>query len=341
MPTLIDIFNNRPFRAVELTAAMEQIVPVPTLLGNMGEALFRTVRSRFRTVAIFKRQHVMRLIPVSPIGAPPVQLEKVPGEMRNFGTRRIAKATTVYAEEMQGLLAMPDFQATTTMQAELAQRAGLIRDDVELTHEHQRLGAVQGMVIDADGTTVLDDWFANWGVPVPAAFNFHFDIDTTPIRAICDNVRNAIWLASKGAWVDGQTEIHALCGMAFFQDLIGHPMVERTYLNYAAAAELRGEIADTFLFGGIVWHRYRGGTMTEFAIPDNQCRFFPMRTNGEVFQRVMGPAEFDPFINTPGQDLYALTIPDRDRGAWVATELYNYPLYVCLRPEMLQTGIAS
>jgi hypothetical protein len=340
MPQFFDIFNNRPFQAVEITGAIELVEYQPTLLGTLGENLFRTVRSRFRQVAISKRSHQMRLVPVSPIGAPPVQLERTGGDMRSFQTKRLAKATTVYAEELSGILHMPLFDATRTTQQEVAERSGLIRDDIELTEEHMRLGAIQGKVIDADGTTVLDDWFANWGVPVPATINFHFDVETTNIRLICDDLINTVWMASKGAWIQGVSRVEALCGSEFYRSLITHPTVVATYMNYAAAADLRGDIPDSFNYGGITFHRYRSAPSGEFSIPADQARFYPVGA-GDTFQRVMGPAEFDPWINQAGQDIYAMTILDRDRGAWAKVEQYNYPLYACLRPEMLQTGVAA
>jgi hypothetical protein len=118
--------------------------------------------------------------------------------------------------------------------------------------------------------------------------------------------------------------------------LITHPSVERTYLYYAAAAELRQQWSDEFDYGGIIWHDYRGtDDGTTMAIADNEAHLFPVGGN-EVFRQIWGPAEFEPWINLPGQDIYALTIPDRDRGAWVRFEGYNYPLFVCARPEMLR-----
>jgi hypothetical protein len=340
MPTFYDIFNNAPFRAIEITGAIQLIDYQPTLLGVMGENLFQTKRSRFRDIAIQKSERMMRLVPVSPIGAPPVQLERAGAEVRSFRTRRLAKATTVYAEEMTGVLHLPLFDATKTMQQEVAERSGLIRDDIELTEEHMRLGAVQGKVIDADGVTVLDDWFANWGIPEPDVVNFHFDVETTNIRMICDALTDSIWRSSRGAWVDGVSQVHSLCGSDFFTKLVSHPTVEKTYLNYAAAADLRGAVPDDFNFGGISFHRYRGSSNGLFAIPDNEARFFPTGA-GDTFQRVMGPAEFDPWINQAGQDIYALTILDTKRGAFAEVEQYNYPLYVCTRPEMLRKGVAS
>jgi hypothetical protein len=341
---MMDIFSQRPFRAIELTAAFQVIPPMPTMLGSMGEDLFRTVRSRSRVIGITKRNGMYRLIPTSPIGAPPVELEKTGGEIRLFSTRRLAKGSTLYAEELQGILQEPLYDAVASMQAELADRAAKIRDDMELTFEHQRFGALMGKVIDADGTTVLDDWFANWEQPIPAAFNFHLDVATTNLRLVCDAIYEAMLLASQtygGGWINGVSQVHALAGSAFFTALVTHPMVERTYLNYQAAADLRGDIGgDEFTFGNIVWHRYRGTPNGDFSIPSNESRFFPVGA-GDTFQRVQAPAEFAPFINQPGQDTYSMTIPDRDRDAWTRFEMYSYPLFVCTQPAMLQSGVAS
>ena len=158
---LSDIFLQRPFQAVELTAAFERIIFQPTMLGEYGAALFPVRPSRFRQVAIAKTEGYLQLIPTSPIGAPPVELEKRPADMRSFMTRRLAKGSTIYAEALGGLLLMPEFTQLQGLQAEIADRAARIRTDIEFTMEHMRLGAILGRVIDADGTTVLDDWFLN------------------------------------------------------------------------------------------------------------------------------------------------------------------------------------
>lgn len=340
MPEMMDLFNNQVFRRVEITNYLQQLVPVPTLLGTLGVDLFRTVPVRTRQIAIIKRPGERALIPTSPIGAPPVELELKGGEMRPFFTRRIAKGSTVYAEELQGITLFPEFQAVQTLQAEVAARGTRIRDDVELTNEFQRFGAVQGKTIDADGTTVLDDWFANWGVPAPTPFNFHLDVDTTDLRAICDAIRRAMQLSAPDAWVPGRTRVHCLAGDAFFTALASHPMVERLYLQTPQAQQLAQPFDDVLDIFGVVFHRWAGLVGSEFEIPADEARFFPVGAN-EVFQKILAPAEFDPYINQPGQEVYGMTIPDRDRGAWLRTEIYQYPLFMCIRPEILQKGIAQ
>jgi hypothetical protein len=339
MPLLSDIFNQRPFQAIELTAAFDAIDYVPMPLGEFGQRLFPTQRVRTRTIAVAKGVNRYALIPVSPIGAPPVELEKLPGDVRPFVTRRLAKGSTVTAESLQGVFSLPMLEQISSVQAEVADRARMIREDIELTKENMRLGAVMGQVYDADGTTVLDDWFSNWGEAVPTPIAFDLDVTTTAIRAKCQAVIRHMQIAGKGGWVAGRTEVHAITGFAFFDALISHPEVTKTYINWPAARELRDAQPDTFSFGGITFHSFRpaddGETLT--PVEDDEAHFFPVGGNN-VFAEILAPAEFDPFINQAGRDIYAISIPDRDRGAWQRFEGYVYPLYMCLRPAMLIKG---
>jgi len=71
-------------------------------------------------------------------------------------------------------------------------------------------------------------------------------------------------------------------------------------------------------------------------VPTGTCKFFPVDTAPDFWQAVLTPGEFFPTINRPGEALYALTIPDRDREAFVQIEVYSYPLFVCTRPLALQ-----
>lgn len=337
---LIDIFNHRAFSAVEVTAVLEDTPYRPDFLGQFGEALFPTFRSRFRTVAVVKKEKGFQLIPVSPIGAPPVELELGQADIRPFFTRRLAKGSTIYAESLSGILQLPEFDQVQSLQDELAQRALEIRADIETTHEHMRLGAIFGKVVDADGVRILDNWFANWGVAEPVAINFNLNVATTDIRAKCTQVRDAMFNASPGSWLQGRTEVHGLAGQNFFALISNHPDVKAKYLNTANALALSQEQADIFEWGGVTFHKYRGTPNGEFGIADNECRFFPVGSK-DVFQRALGPAEFDPYINTPGQEVYGLTVPDRERGTYTRYEGYSYPLYICQRPEVLQIGVAS
>ena len=337
---LSNLFNLPTFQAVQLTAVVERIAYQPSMLGAFGPALFTVSSSSTRQIAMAQSEGVLSLIPTSPIGAPPVELEKKPSDLRSFIIHRLAKGSTLMAESLTGLMLAPDFQQIAMVQQELANRSAKIRTDLEFTQEFMRLGAVLGIVLDADGS-VLDDFWQSWGVPLPAWIDFPLNDPAANLRMLLRQLTRDVERTSQGGWIPGRTQLHALCGAEFYERLLTHPKVEQTYLNWSAAADLRAQILDQFPFGGVIWHDYRGtDDGTTMAIAGNEAHFFPVGAN-EAFRQIWGPAEFDPFINLPGRDIYALTIPDRDRGAWVRFEAYNYPLFVCSRPDMLRRARIS
>jgi hypothetical protein len=141
--------------------------------------------------------------------------------------------------------------------------------------------------------------------------------------------------ASGGAFGPA-TRVHALCSDEFFDALISHPSVKETYLNWAAAADLRGNLAfESFPFGGIVFHNYRGTDDSTVAVAANKAHFFPVGAPG-VFKVAYSPAENFTFANTPGQPWYAMAIPDEKRNAYVDLEVYSYPLHICTHPAVLR-----
>lgn len=73
------------------------------------------------------------------------------------------------------------------------------------------------------------------------------------------------------------------------------------------------------------------------SVPSNKVKFFPRSAPG-VFQKIWAPGESFQWINTLGKPEYVQIIPDRDRNEWVKAEMTSYPLHICTRPEILQSG---
>jgi len=332
-----DIMNSAPFRAVQITAALENVEYVPRLLGSMGEALFPTVPVRTRSVMIGKRDVGNSLIPVSPLGAPPVELELRGAKAQTFSTHRLAKGSTLNSEELQGIFQMPLYKVVPTMQGEIAARATQIRADMEDTEEHMRLGCVQGIVLDADGVSVVDNWWLNFGISPPAVVDFPLDDANANIADALDDLRVGVWRSSEGAWIQGQTVLHALAGNTFFKKLFNHPSRRALYINLPQIVQFGEVIPDEFEFGGVIWHRWMGVAGSPFEIPDDEYRMFPVGMK-DCFQRILAPGEGFEYINEAGREQYAIQLVDRDRGWWTRTELYRYPLLACLRPGVLRKG---
>lgn len=336
----IDIFSDNAFSLIELTAALADVEYQPQMLGSMGIFTSRSVRTE--KVSIERKETVLSLVQTSPRGAPPRPAEQQPKRnIRDFRTSRLAKADHIEASELANIRAFGTESEFVQVQAEVMERMVNIRNDLELTHEHMRLGAIQGIVVDADGS-VIYNWFDEWGIPQPAEMTFNFaDLVGGKFREKCNQIIRQMQRAAKGAWGPG-TRIGALCGDEFYDALIKNAEVREIWLAQQARADaLRGDLVQPWMeveFGGIRWINYRGtDDNSKVAIPSTKVKFFPIGAP-EAFLRVQSPGEFFDTINQPGQEYYALTIPDEKRNAFVDVEVYSYPLYVATRPQMLLRG---
>lgn len=334
----MDIFNAPQFSVTSLSGMVDRLPYAPTLLGSMGLFESRPVRSR--TVMIDRRAGGLQLIMTSPDGAPPDVLENDDRDMVLLRTLRLAKRFTMFAYELDGIRAFGTESELQQVMVEYTHRAGRLKADMSATHEHHRLGALMGVLLDADGTTVLYDYYEDFGIAKPAVLDIDLRPTSTGLRARLGKIVREIIQGSDGAINEG-TEIHALIGDDAYDALTSHPEVERTYLNWSAAADLRErKIYDSFKFGGIVWHNYRGAAGSPLSIPPNGIRFFPVGTR-DVFVKAMAPYEGLGHLGTLGQDTYLINIPDRERDQWVKGEIYSYPLYMCQRPEVLRSATAQ
>ncbi|MBP2147935.1 major capsid protein [Xanthobacter flavus] len=336
MGLVTDVFSQNAWGVIEYQEEIvEKVEFKPQLLGSLG--LFQPIYSRSRTIAIAYRERTIALIPTSPDGSPPAELVPQDAKVKPFNTVRLAKGSTIYAAELAGVAALPFDIQTKEVAAEVTSRTAQIMDDLELTWEHMRLGAIQGKVMDADGTTVLKDWYAEWGVAEPAELDFELDDAATDVRKKCRDVKRAMQKAAKGVWTP-TTRVGSLTGDEFFDKLVNHPQIKETKLGTERAATIENiEGYSSIEIEGIVFINYRGtDDGARLAIGSTKARFFPIGARG-AFQVGFGPAnEFKPYLNQAGREYYGLLLADTSgRDAWDRTEIYSYPLFICTRPEML------
>lgn len=335
MPTM-DIFNRPEFSVSSLSGMIERVPYAPTLLGSLG--IFTPMPVRTRNVMIERRDNRLTLIQSSADGAPPDALESDDRDLVMMRTTRLAKRFTLYAYELDGIRAFGSETELMAVQAEYARRAARIKADMSLTHEYHRLGALQGVLMDADGVSVIRDYFDEFEIVRPAVIALDFRPTATGVKRSLQQLAREIIRSSGGALTEA-SEIHALIGDDAYDALVSHPEVERMYLNWSAAMDLGNrKIFDSFKYGGIVWHNYRGtDDNSTIAIPTNGARFFPVGAP-EVFKKAMAPLESLGYIGTMGQDTYMMNVPDRERDMWTKGEIYSYPLYICQRPDLLRSA---
>lgn len=337
----MDVFKADAFSMMELSSAINNVDFNPQMLGGMN--LFQTKPVRQKRIFIEQRDQTLSLIPFSERGSNPDQNERYTRKTINFDIPRIATNDTVWAHEISGIREFGTENEMMSVQREVAQRLETMRQKVEYTEEYLRLAAIQGKVLDPADGSVYYNYFTEFNIAEPSAVSFELDVSGTDVAAICRDLVREIMRDSKGAWVMGQSRVHALVGDTFFDSLISHPNVEKFWINWMAAAELRGvDPFSSFEFGGIVFHNYHGSDdNSEIAIADAEAKFFVVGGDG-IFEKAMAPAdEWMNFVNTPGQAVYAIQEMDaafQGNPRFAKYHVHAYPLYVCKRPNTLRKG---
>lgn len=336
MPTL-DIFRDDAFGLVEMTTALERVPFLPQLLGQIG--VFTPTPITTRSFAVENRDGKLSLVKTSPLGAPLEQTAAEHRNIRDFRTVRLAKGDRLNASEIQGVRAFGSESEPMQMQVEAMRRFTRLRNDLDLTLERHRLGAIQGVVLDADGQP-LYDWYEAWGISRPAEISFAFNNPDADLRAEIRNVVRAMQVGAEGGWTPG-TSAACLCGDEFFDKLVNHPSIKETKLGSDRAALLENIPGYSSKdIENVAFINYRGtDDGSSIAIGSKKAKFFPIGST--AFQHVMSPGESFGAANTPGLPFYALTIPDDKRDMYVDFELYSYPAMVCERPKMLQRAKAA
>lgn len=337
----MDIFNQNAFSMVSMTQGLEKVPYQPSFLRNLN--IFTPDPIRTSVAMIEEREGVLNLIKTSDRGAPIAERSTEKRKLRSFEVPRIAKGDTIQASEIDSIRAFGSESELMQVQREIARRVngptGLLRE-VEMTWEHMMLGAVQGILVDSDGSTLFN-YYTEFGVPQAAEIDFDLD-NASPasgaVRKKCNSVLRAMMDNAQGTWTPNTTAM-GLCGDAFFDDLTAHSEVRETYLSQSEAGMLRNEVGQAYSavrYGNITFVNYRGtDDGSTISIGTDKCVFFPVNAPG-VFRWVKSPGESLDYVNTLGRDVYSMLIRDRDRNAWVRPEVYSYPLMLCTRPGMLQ-----
>lgn len=327
----LDIFNNNAFSTFELTDAINV---VPNKFGRLQELnLFPARPVRGRTIAIESKQGVLNLLPTKPVGSPGTLGTIDHRSLRDFTIPHIPHDDFLLAADVQSVRAFGSENQLMGVQDLLNDKLMTMRSKHSQTLEFLRWGALKGIILDADGSTLLN-LFTEFGVSQETQ---DFDLDNTSAEVLLKTsaLKRYMELNAFGAFVTG---VHVFCSSGFFGALITHPKVEAAYSSYSVNNQnLANDYRNRFVHNGIVFEEHNGtatdaaGTVRKF-IADDEAIAVPL--GSDIFATYFAPADFIETVNTPGLEVYAKQERmDFDRGIKIHTQ--SNPLPMCNRPQLL------
>lgn len=321
---VLDVFSTDAFSVVSLTDSILKRPHKPGRIGTLG--LFRERGITTTSVMLDEKNGRLSLIPTSPRGGPASTIGAEKRTARLFAVPHLERESTIMADELQGVRSFGSESSTDAVMAIVNERLTDLRAMHEVTLEHLRAGAIQGLILDADGVTTLFNLFTEFGVVQQT-----HDI---PLSVAATNVRNEavaiMRLSEAELGGDMVTGYRAFCGDAFFDELIAHANVVGS-LQFQESRLLRTDVRAGFEYGGITWENYRGRVGAVDFFPTAEA--FVVPEGSTIFTTNFAPADFVETVNTVGLPVYAKIAQDPELNRWAKVYSQSNPLPLCLRPR--------
>ncbi|MBD8555548.1 major capsid protein [Rhizobium sp. CFBP 8762] len=243
--------------------------------------------------------------------------------------------------DLQNIMAFGEDYVFETLQSVMNDKLQNLRSKHDATHHHLDWGALNGLVIDAEGKLIVNlynkfDLTAN-------VVNFALDTSGTDVAAKNREAKSILRKNLRGAATRGAV---VLAGGTFFDKYVSHQYVRENLKNYAGATAnpSRDDVEDTFTFAGMKLERideefsYRrpdGTFVARPAVAADEAILLPLGT--QLFKRYIAPPDTIADANTrprPGDKVFVSTERlKHNKGLDIHTESNVLP--ICTRPEVL------
>ncbi len=333
---IIDPFTADGFTMIHLTRGINVF---PVQYGRLAElGLFTPVPIATRSVAVERFDGKLHLLPTRTPGASGSSGVAEKRILRNFTVPHIPHDDALMPQDYQGIRAFDTQDSTPAAAQILARKLMAMRQKHDITKEHLRWGALDGIIRDADGSVIVN-LFTEFEVS-QHVIDFDLGNAATDVGQKCRDLSRYYDQNLKGEVMSG---IHVFVDKSFFDKLIKHDSIKDAYKFYSSVSEpLREDTRKRFPHQGVVFEEHLGEaqdlledgtTITRKFLATDDAVAIPLGTLN-VFEEYNAPADFNETANTLGLPQYAKVVPAKfDRGWDLHTQ--SNPLPMCKRPDLL------
>lgn len=321
----MDVFNDDAFAVTTLSASISEAPFQPTRLVELG--LFQNEPIETTTAWFELDGQTLKLVKAGVRGAPGETTGRDKPRAVGFKAKHLKRDDALLADEVQNARAFGTDSELDAVQSKVLRIGNKHRRDIETTIEYHRLGAIKGQILDADGTTVLEDLFDKFGVS-QITHDMNLDADATDVRAEVIKAKRKSEDVLGGSPLRG---FRVFCGDGFFDDFVGHPELKSAYERWMEGEMLRNDPRAGFTFAGAVWENYRGSVGGVPFVASDEAYLVPEGV-ADLFILNFAPADYMETVNTPGLPFYLKTEPKR-MNTGVDIQVQSNPLAICTRPR--------
>lgn len=326
MPSL-DIFNDDAFSVTSLTKAVNDLPHKPGRIGQLG--YFEEKGITTTAAFIEKRGTTVSLVASAARGSSGEVVNGDKSKLVPISTVHLPQRATILADAVQNVRAFGSETEVETVQTLVNQRTAKMRRNIDVTMEYQRIGAIKGIVLDADGTSELLNLYDVLGVS-QTTHSLVLGTAGTKVRNKVVESKRKIEAQLGGLMYTG---LRAFCSAGFFDAFVGHSNVEAAFDRYMDGQFKRDDLRGGFWFAGVYWEEYRGKVGSIDFIADGDAYLVPEGVP-DLFETNFAPADYMETVNTIGLPYYAKQeVLRMNKG--VELETQSNPISICTRPTAI------
>ena len=297
----LDIFNNDAFSVSQLTQTIIDVPRVPTRLGDMG--LFREFGITTPTMMIERTGSHLSLVPTAPRGGVRQTIGSNNRKLIPVSTVHLPQGATILADEVYGVRAFGSETEVQSVQSLVRQKLEQAKSNLDLTLEYHRIGALKGLVVDADGSTPILDVYALFGMTQQTQFwNIATASTSADPKDLCVKLKRMIRNKLGGR---SFTRVRVMVSEGFFDKLVAHQNMKTAWELWQNGQFGRSDQSESdFEFAGVVFSIYEGGVGGQDFIADGIGYAYPEGVSG-MFQTAFAPADYVETANSLGVPYYA------------------------------------
>lgn len=297
----LDIFNNDAFQVSRLTQTITDIPRVPTQLGDEG--LFSESGISTTSMMIERTGSKLALVPTAPRGGTGQTAGRDKRKLIPIAAVHLPQRDTILADEVQNVRAFGSESEVDSVMRLVTRQMTKLKANLDLTMEYQRIGALKGLVLDADGVDVIYDLYQLFGMQQKViGFNINSASSGADPKQNSINVKRAIRNALGGR---SFTRVRVKASESWFDKFVGHDRMAAAWERWNNGQFAReDQTQGDFEFAGVVYQIYSGGTSDGDFIEQDTAYAYPEGVPG-MFQTVYAPADYMETVNTNGLPYYA------------------------------------
>lgn len=328
MFTIRDAFSPKFWNPVTMADVIADTPYIPSYLRDKDTFEERNIPTI--DVALEQVSGTVNLVQTSTRGGPSPQRPKNKRAAVKIATAKISEESSITIDEIRAVIAAGG-NVIESLETVRNQHIADLDNDVSFTEEHMLLGAIQGLVLDADGS-VLFDLNQILGIEKPADVGFSKGAEA--IKKNSNKIRRTM-AAALGVNGSSGFRIEALCGDEFYDWAMDTDEVKKAFDRPGEGGFLRegGLAHNSFMYAGIIWTNYAGHG--EVAVPTSEARFYADIPG--IGKKFYSPSDRAESLGGVGQERYAFAdIPYKRKSVELEVQANIVPIYT--KPGALITG---